>query len=70
MRRRDVQDDDLVDPLDVVPRGELRGIAGAPEALEVHALDDRPVTDVEAGDDALRQVRSTCESGLTSSSQV
>ena len=31
----------------------VRQIAGGAEALEVHAFDDVPVADVEAGDDAL-----------------
>ena len=52
-RRRDVEDHDLVDPLDVVARRQLRGIAGAAQPFEVDALDDRPVAHVEAGDDAL-----------------
>ena len=54
-RRGDVEDDDLVDALLVVSRRELGRIAGIPQALEVDALDDLAVPDVEAGDDSLRQ---------------
>src|SRR5438105_3370637 len=54
-RRGDVENDDLIDPLDVVARGQLRGIARVTKLLELHALDDVAVADVHAGDDALRQ---------------
>ena len=56
-RRRDVEHDDLVDALDVVAPGELRRIAGVPQLLELHALDDLAVAHVHAGDDALGQHR-------------
>src|SRR3989441_2004000 len=54
-RRRDVEDDQLVDPFDVVTTRELRGIAGGSQPFEVDALDDLAVTHVETGDDALRE---------------
>ena len=52
-RRGDVEDDELVDAFDVVAARELRRIAGDAQPLEVDALDDLAVADVEAGDDAL-----------------
>ncbi len=54
-RGRDVEDDDLVDALDVVAPRELGGIASLAQALEVDALDDAPVANVEAGNDAFGQ---------------
>ena len=54
-RRGDVQDDDLVDPLPVIPFGELGGITSPAKPLELDALHDRPITDVEAGDDPFRE---------------
>jgi hypothetical protein len=54
-RRGDVENDDLVDPLNVVPLRELAWIAGVTQLLELHALDHLPVTHVHAGDDALGQ---------------
>ena len=59
-RGGDVEDDELVDALAVVAARELGRIAGAPQPLEVDALDDLAVADVEAGDDAFGQhARST-----------
>ena len=52
-RRRDVEDDELVDAFGVVAARQLRRIAGRAEPLEVHALDDLAVADVEARDDPL-----------------
>ena len=61
-RRRDVEDDDLVDALDVVARRQLGRIAGRPQPFELHALDDLSVADVQARDDPLRRVvRSSCD---------
>ena len=54
-RRRDVEDDDLVDAFDVVAAGQLRGIAGVPQLLELNAFDDLPVAHVHAGDDPFGQ---------------
>src|SRR5256885_2103318 len=45
----------FVDPLGVVAARELGGIARGAEPLEVHALDDLSVADVEARDDAFGQ---------------
>ena len=56
-RRRDVEDHQLVDPFGVVAPRELRRIAGRAQPLEVDALDDLSVADVEAGDDAFGQHR-------------
>ena len=50
-RRGDVEDHQLVDPFDVVASRQRRRIAGRREILELHALDDAAVADVEAGDD-------------------
>ncbi len=54
-RRRDVEDHQLVDAFDVVAPRERGRVAGGAEALELDALDDLPVADVEARDDALGQ---------------
>ena len=40
-------------PFGVVAARQLRRIAGVAQPLEVDALDDLAVADVEAGDDAL-----------------
>ena len=56
-RRGDVEDDELVDAFDVVAPRQRRRIAGMAETLEVDALDDLAVADVETGDDALGQHR-------------
>ena len=53
-RRGDVEDDELVDAFEVVAPRQLRRIAGRSQPLEVDALDDLTVADVEAGDDAFR----------------
>ena len=55
-RRGDVQDDDLVDALDVVARRQLGRIASRAQPLELHALDDLSVADVETRDDPLRRM--------------
>ena len=52
-RRGDVEDDELVDPFGVVAPRQRGGIAGVGEILELHALDDAAVANVEAGDQAL-----------------
>jgi hypothetical protein len=52
VRRRDVEEDELVGPLGVVARRELDRIAGVAELDEVHPLDHAPVAHVEARDDA------------------
>ena len=58
----DIEDDDLVDPLDVVSPRELGGVAGVPKLLKLHALDHLPVAHVHAGDDSLGQhARQTVE---------
>ena len=53
VRRRDVEEDELVGALGVVAGGELDRVAGVAEVDEVGALDDAAAIDVEAGDDAL-----------------
>src|SRR5205085_9843657 len=58
-RRRDVEDDELVDPFSVVTARELRRIARGAESLEVDALDDLSIAHVETGDDAFREHDST-----------
>ena len=50
--RRDVEEAQLVGAGRVVGGGRLDGIAGVLQVDEVDALDDAPVLDVEAGDDA------------------
>ena len=52
---RDVQEDQLVGPLGIVPRRHLDRIAGVAEVQEVRPLDHPAVVDVEAGDDPLGQ---------------
>ena len=52
--RRDVEEGQLVGALLAVAAGELDGVAGVPQVLEVDALDDPTVVDVEARDDADR----------------
>ena len=47
----DVEEGQLVGTLGVVELGQLDGVTRVAEALEVHALDDAPGVDVEAGDD-------------------
>src|SRR3954466_14206544 len=54
-RRGDIENHDLVNPLDVVAPRKLAGIAGVPQLLELHALDHLPVADVQARDDPLGQ---------------
>src|SRR5439155_20036663 len=54
-RRRDIEDDDLVDPFDVVARGQFRGITCVAQLLEVDAFDYLAVADILAGDDSLGQ---------------
>ncbi len=49
---RDVEERELVGALLVVPRGELDGVAGVAQVLEVDALDDAAGGDVEARDHA------------------
>ena len=49
---RDVEEAQLVGAGLIVGRGRLDGIAGVLEVDEVDALDDAPVLDVEAGDEA------------------
>jgi len=51
-RRGDVQEDDLVGSLLVVPLGELDRVPGIAEPGEVRSLDDPPVFEVKTGDDA------------------
>jgi hypothetical protein len=51
--RRDVEEDDLVRPLLLVPLGQAGRIADVGEVLEFDALDDPPRLDVQARDDAL-----------------
>ena len=50
--RGDVEDHQLVDPFAVVAPREIGGIAGRAQPFEVDPLDDLPVADIEAGDDA------------------
>ena len=53
VRGGDVEEDELVGALRVVPRRQLDGVAGVADGHEVDALDHPAVTDVEARDDAL-----------------
>ena len=55
VRGRDVEKRDLVGPGEVVAARALDGVAGVAKADEAHALDDPPVTYVQARDDALRE---------------
>ena len=55
VRRRDVEEGQLVGALLVVALRDLDRVAGVAQADEVDALDDAAVLDVEAGDDALGQ---------------
>jgi hypothetical protein len=55
VRGRDVEEHQLVGPLDVVREGGLDRIAGVAQVDEPHALDDATILHVEAGDDALGQ---------------
>src|SRR5207237_1371849 len=64
-RRCDIEDDDLVDPVDVVARGQFRGITCVAQLLELDAFDDLAVADIHAGDDALGQ-HSASARGATS----
>ena len=52
---RDVQKDQLVGTLGIIPRGHLDGVARVPEVEEVGPLDHPAVVDVEARDDPLGQ---------------
>ena len=51
-RRRDVEHDEFVDAFVVVAGGQRRRVAGVAEPLEVDALHDAAVANVEAGDEA------------------
>ena len=53
--RADVEERELVGALLVVAARDFDRIAGIAQVDEVHALDDAPVGDVEAGDDAFSQ---------------
>ena len=55
--RGHVEDNDLVDPFLVIPNRELSRIAGVAETFEIDPLDDAAISDVQAGDDSLRQHR-------------
>jgi hypothetical protein len=55
MRCGDVQEDELVGALGVVARRELDRVAGIADVDEVGSLDDPPIGDVEAGDQALQR---------------
>ena len=61
-RRGDVEEDDLVGAEVGIALGELDGVADVAERLEANALDDAPGRDVEAGDQALLDHRSTFSS--------
>src|SRR5690625_5465417 len=50
--RGHVQEGELIGALGPVAGGQLDGIAGVAQALEVHALDDAAGVDVQAGDDS------------------
>ena len=54
-RGGDVEDHHLVDAFDVVAAGQLAGVAGVAQLLELHALHHLAVAHVEARDDALGQ---------------
>ncbi len=54
-RRRDVEDHELVDPLDVVAPRELGRVARLAQLFEPDALDHASVAHVEARDDSFRQ---------------
>ena len=51
--RRDVEKDELVGAVLRVARGHLDRVADVAQLDEAHALDDAPLGDVEAGDQAL-----------------
>ena len=53
-RRRDVEEDELIRALLVIPRRKLDGVACITQADEVRALDDAAVFDVQAGNNSLR----------------
>ena len=55
-RRRHVEERQLVGALGVVGGGQLDGIAGVAQVFEVDALDHPAVVDVQARDDAYRDV--------------
>ena len=55
-RRGDVKESQLVGTLAVVGSGELDGIASITQVFKVDALDDPTVVDVQAGDDADRDI--------------
>ena len=52
-RRADVEEREFVGALLVVAARDLDRVAGVAQVHEVDALDDAPIGDVEAGDDAL-----------------
>ena len=54
-RGGDVEQDELVDAFDVVAPRQRGRVAGARQSFELHALDDRAVANIQAGDDAFRQ---------------
>ena len=58
-RGSDVENHDLVDALAVVAPRQCGRVTGVSEALEVDALDDRPVTHIETRDDAFGQAHET-----------
>src|SRR5262249_4792133 len=62
LRRRDVEEDDLVRSLRLVARGERHRVADVAAVDEAHPLDDAPVAHVETDDDALLEhQRSSCQ---------
>ena len=68
VRRGDVEEADLVGAGGVVGRGRFGRIAGVAQIDEAHALDDAPVLDVEAGDDAPRQHAASSAASIAASS--
>ena len=52
MGGRDIEEGDLIGPLSAVAGGQLHGVSGILEALEVDSFDDPTVLDVQAGNDA------------------
>jgi hypothetical protein len=54
-RRGDVQNDQFISALDVVPRRKRGRIAGIAQVDEVHAFDNAFAVSIEARDNAVRQ---------------
>jgi hypothetical protein len=62
---RDVEERQLVGALAVVQRGQLDRVPGVAQVLEVDALDDAAVVDVEAWDDPDREANGRVSSSAS-----